>query len=199
MSSVPKPKRTRVYTPAQLEAQKLRMRARREAARKANPNFDADRAAEERERYYKQVPAAKDHMRSSKHRLVDSTGAEVEDTIDLSCNVCNTTYKNKRTYTKHLKSERHKTNLACATKAVEKPVYRCNICDMTFANNRNYQKHLKTKSHLKKLAISQGRDKPKAKPRCNICDQEFPDKSKLRRHEESRKHKEALAALESEE
>ena len=43
MSSVPKPKRKRVYTPEQLEAQKLRMRARREAAKKINPHFDSMR------------------------------------------------------------------------------------------------------------------------------------------------------------
>jgi FtsZ-interacting cell division protein YlmF len=109
MSSVPKPKRKRTYTPEQLEAQKLRMRERRAKAREENPKFDAERAEEERKRYYKQVPDAKKHMRSSKHRKVVKN-EEVKDKSVL-CDVCDIRLKNPRNYRDHLKTKRHARNL----------------------------------------------------------------------------------------
>ena len=107
MSSLPK--RKRVYTKEQLDEQKLRMRERRTRAREENPKFDAERAAEERARHYRQIPAAKENKRSSKHRkVVDNK--EVKDKSVL-CEVCNIRLKSARNYRDHLKTKRHAKNI----------------------------------------------------------------------------------------
>lgn len=99
----------RTYTKEQLEEQKLRMRERRKKAREENPKFDAERAAEERARHYRQIPDAKKNKRSSKHRkVVDNK--EVKDKSVL-CEVCDIRLKSARNYRDHLKTKRHARNL----------------------------------------------------------------------------------------
>jgi len=99
-----------------------------------------------------------------------------------SCNICNTSYANKRNFEEHCLTIKHQNN----TSGINNNIFECKICEIQFSSKKNLQKHLLSIKHKNKNKSNEVNEPQSTKTKktysCPKCDKEYAYHSGLWRH-----------------